>query len=116
MSGQFISQMCALSWEDIQYQYARLQVFKEKWNQAKEVIKIRMGLQGMKVKITFGELGIHRAIWVTWNNKGKEYSRQIGWNPTEDSSDAIKYNWVFNTAREYYKEREYFKKWLGINN
>ena len=108
--------MCALAWEDIQYQYARFQGFKEKWNQAKEVIKIRMGLQGMKTKIKFGELGVHRAIWVSWERDGKMYFRQVGWKQDEESSDAIKYNWIWDIAREYFKEREYFKNWLRINN
>lgn len=115
MSGQFIKQMCA-NLEGAEVQYKRFLEYKEKWNQAKEAIKIRMGLQGIKTKIKFGELGVHRAIWISWERDGKMYFRQVGWKQDEESSDAIKYNWIWDVAREYFKEREYIKIWLGIKN
>lgn len=107
--------MCALV-EGSEVQIARFLEYKEKWNQAKEALRIRMGLQGMKTKITFNELGVHRALWVTWENNGRMYCTQLDWKKDEESSASIKYNWIWEMGREYFKERAYIKAWLGINN
>ena len=98
--------MCA-ALEGSEVQIARFLEYKEKWNQAKEALKIRMGLQGMKAKITFGELGVHRALWVSWVNNGRLYFTQLNWEAGEESSASIKFNWIWEIGREYFKERAY---------
>lgn len=106
--------MCALV-EGSEVQIARYLEAKEKWTQAKEALRIRSGLQGIETKITFGELGVHRALWVKWINNGRLYFTQYNWEAGEESSNSIKYNWIWEAGREYYKEKAYIKAWMRIN-
>lgn len=100
---------------DVQEQYNRMLEYRNKWKEAKESVAIRNGLQGLKLKVRFGELGEHKALWISWSKYGTVFTRQISWNPKEDSSNKIKYDWVFEAAREYYKEKEYFKQFFNKN-
>lgn len=106
--------MCALP-SGSEVQIDRFLRAKEKWIQAKEAMRIRMGLQGMETKISLGELGVHRALWIRWVNNGRLYFTQLDWEANEESSNKIKYNWIWETGREYFKEKAYIKEWLRIN-
>lgn len=107
--------MCALV-EGSEVQVGRYLEAKEKWTQAKEALKIRMGLQEMNPKITFGELGVHRALWIKWINNGRLYFTQFDWEAGEESSNSTKFNWIWELGREYFKEKAYIKAWMRINN
>lgn len=60
-----------------------------------------------KIKVQIGDIGYHRAIWVSWkDSKDKEVTRQFSWSSREPSREQARMNWIYDNFMEYAKLKQ----------
>lgn len=88
---------------------------KDKYREAKEALKIHCGLQDHKISGLFGNIGVHRCLWISWESRGKTWTRQISWSKDVHDSNFMKYDWIYQRLVEWHEAKMLVKEWMNKN-
>lgn len=107
MSGQFISQMCALAYQDmsVEEQVRIVNVKKQAYQALKDIMH-----QEHLVHVTCGDIGTHYAMWVEYMgvNGTKKYTRQFSWDKQYPDAQGARMQWIYDAFKDYRGLKEWY--------